>query len=102
MSQFVANLDNPDDRKLANRDQKVRDDKYASMATPTMAQRLIKQLAEDSSDFAGEKFTSSQWGQGTTEFVAKHYNTAQLKRAKENGYGDDLLTGKKNTKSGAK
>ena len=39
--------------------------------------------AEDSSDVI-ENFTSSQWGKGTTEFVAKHYKTAQLDRNKDN------------------
>ena len=39
-------------------------------------------MAEDSSDMIENNFTSSQWGKGTTEFVAKHYQTAQLNRNK--------------------
>ena len=52
-----------------------------------------------------ENFTSSQWGKGTTEFVAKHYKTAQLDRNKDDlgaSKGKNKTTSSPSRKGGRK
>jgi hypothetical protein len=49
--------------------------------------------AADSDDLR-EKFTSSQWGDGTSKIIASHYNTTQNRKYEpeknKESLGDDL------------
>ena len=75
--------------------------KYATVTTP-VAMKLMKQMADDSSDMIENNFTSSQWGKGTTEFVAKHYQTAQLNRNKSDDLDGAKSKGKNASAKGRK